>query len=203
MTDLDSMIKAPQLSWLTRVFRSNKGAWKTYLRYILKGYGGFLLFSCNYNIKDLSITSQFCKELIHCWSEFRVMYAEGEGWRYIIWNNQEIRVNNKPVFYEKYAFGIHCVNDLVLDLDNVQSFHRAARNITRNNILMWTGLRLSVPSDLRHTTYHLVITNPSFKYSNCSFDVTKKKSKEYYTLLVSTKAQLPNHAVNLKREFNF
>ena len=29
------------------------------------------------------------------------------------------------------------------------------------------------------------------------------KSKEYYTLLVSTKAQLPNHAANLKRDFNF
>ena len=48
-----------------------------------------------------------------------------------------------------------------------------------------------------------MITNPSFKYSNCLFGVTKKKSKEYYTLLVSTKAQLPNHAANLKRDFNF
>ena len=52
MTDLDSMIKALRLSWLKRVFSSNKGAWKTYLRYILKDYEGFLLFSCNYNIKD-------------------------------------------------------------------------------------------------------------------------------------------------------
>ena len=50
-----------------------------------------------------------------------------------------------------------------------------------------------------------MITNPSFKYSNCSFDVSKKKYyKEYYRLLVSTKAQLPNHAAaNLKRDFNF
>ena len=51
MTDLDSMIKAPRLRWLKRVFSSNKGVWKTYLRYILKDYGGFLLFCCNYNIK--------------------------------------------------------------------------------------------------------------------------------------------------------
>ena len=87
------------------------------------------------------------------------MFAEEKDWRYIIWNNQEIRVNNKPVFYEKYAtFGILCVNDLLLDLDNVQSFNRAARNIARNNILMWTGLRHSVPSDLRHTNCHPMIT---------------------------------------------
>ena len=93
--------------------------------------------------------------------------------------------------------------DLLLDLDNVQSFNKVARNITRNNIIMWTGLRHSVPSDLRHTHCHPMITNPSFKYSNCLFDVTKKKLKEYYTLLVSTKGQLPNHAANLKRDFNF
>ena len=160
-----------------------------HIRYILKDYGGLLLFSCNYNIKDLSITSQFYKELIHWWSECRGMFAEEKDWRYIIWNNQEIRVHNKPV-YEKYAtFGIHCVNDLLLDLDNVQSFNRAARNIARNNILMWTGLRHSVPPDLRDTNCHPTITTPSFKYSNCSFDVAEKKSKEYYTLLVSTKAQ--------------
>ena len=68
--DLDSVIKALRLSWLKRVFSSNNGAWKTYLWYILKDYGGFLLFSCNYNIKDLSMTSQFYRELIHWWSEF-------------------------------------------------------------------------------------------------------------------------------------
>ena len=77
------------------------------------------------------------------------MFAEEKDWRYIIWKHQEIRVNNKPVFYERYAtFGIHCVNDLLLDLDNVQSFNKVARNIARNNILMWIGLRHSVPSDL-------------------------------------------------------
>ena len=68
---------------------------------------------------------------------------------------------------------------------------------------MWTGLRHSVPPDLRHPNCHPTITTPSQLLSNCSFDVAKKKSKEYYTLLVSTKAQLPNHAANLKRDFNF
>ena len=50
------------------------------------------------------------------------MFADEKDWRSIICNNQEIRVHNKPVVYETYAtFGIHCVNDLLLDLDNVQS----------------------------------------------------------------------------------
>ena len=41
----------------------------------------------------------------------------------------------------------------------------------------------------------------SFQYFNNLFDVTKKKSKEHYMLLVSSKAQFPNHTANLKRDF--
>ena len=61
----------------------------------------FLVVIITSKIKDLSVTSQFYKELIHWWSEFRGMFGEEKDWRYIIWNNYEIRVNNKPVFYEK------------------------------------------------------------------------------------------------------
>ena len=93
MMDLDSMIKALRLSWLKRFFSSNKGAWKTYLRYILKDYGGFLLFSCNYNIKDLSITSQFYRELIHWWSEFRGMFGTTRKYEFII---NQFSMKSKP-----------------------------------------------------------------------------------------------------------
>ena len=41
-----------------------------------------------------------------------------------------------------------------------------------------------------------------FKHSKCVFDVTKTKSKHYYSLLIGAKARLPNNSINLKREFN-
>ena len=54
-------------------------------------------------------------------------------------------------------------------------------------------MRNSVPFDL---------SKPSFKHSECVFDVSKAKSKHYYILLVGAKARLPNNSINLQREFN-
>ena len=124
MPDLDSIIKALRLAWLRRIFSVNKGTWNYYLEHLLKDYGGLILLSCNYNINDLSINSQFYFELIHWWSEFRMTFSLEQEWRCIIWNNQEIRINNKTVFYKTYSTsGINYVSDLHFNLSNVESFN--------------------------------------------------------------------------------
>ena len=65
MVDIESLIKSLRLSWLKRIFSDNSGAWKNYLEYILKDSGGLVLFKCNYNVKDLQITSTFYLLIIH------------------------------------------------------------------------------------------------------------------------------------------
>ena len=104
MIDIESLIKSLHLSWLKRVFGDNSGAWKNYLEYILKNSGGLKLFNCNYNVNDLPITctSQFYLELLKWSSEFQEENALKCGnWHYIIWNNQDIRIDNKLIFYTK------------------------------------------------------------------------------------------------------
>ncbi len=71
MVDVDSLIKAIRRAWLKRIFNNNRATWKTYFMFLLKELGGPLIFSCNYNIDDLSITSLFYKELLQWWSQFR------------------------------------------------------------------------------------------------------------------------------------
>ena len=79
---------------------------------------------------NLGCFSQFYKELIQKWSEFREIFAEEQGFCCKIWNQQKIRRTIHQYFYKKYfIFGIQCVNKLLFNLDNVQSFNRAARNI--------------------------------------------------------------------------
>ena len=165
------------------------------------------LFSCNYNTKDLNINSQFYLELLEWWSQFREDNAVDNRWQYIIWNNQEIRINNKPVFYKKYFhYGIQTTRDLRFDLNNIDSYKLVEKHLEKTNFLEWTGLRHSIPPNLRNPNldyvYPFQFQNPSFNLVNDLFDVTKRKSKDYYSLLVLKKARLPNLAQKLKNDLN-
>ncbi len=50
--------------------------------------------------------------------------------------------------------------------------------------------------------YPFQFQNPSFKLVKDLFDGTKRKSKDYYSLLVLKKARLPNHSQKLKSDLN-
>jgi len=58
MIDFETMVKSLRLAWLKRIFQ------------ILKKCGGFFLFRCNYDVKDIPIRSQFYTGLLQWWSEF-------------------------------------------------------------------------------------------------------------------------------------
>ena len=82
------------------------------------------------------------------------------------------------LFYKTYYnFGICTVNDLLL-------------------------IRHSIPSNLKTAEHRLDRRLPYFKCNNVIFDISKKKSKDIYSLIVSRKAQLPNNAKKLRQNFN-
>jgi len=119
-------------------------------------------------------------ELLKWWSEFRKDKAVKTDWLHRIWNNQEIRINNIPVFYKRYFnYGVQTVGDLRFDLNNIDSYELIAKHIQKTNFLEWTTLCHSVPLDLR-TAYHNpdhTALYPSFKIDFGLFDITNKKSK--------------------------
>ena len=203
MIDLESMIKSLRLAWLKRIFGKNDGAWKSYLRVSLQRFGGLFLFYCNYDIKDHSIPSLFYSELLQWWSEFRDGFDSGKEWQFILWNNKEIRINNRPIFYEKFfENGIIYVNDLLFDTDTTNSFKIVSSKISKTNFLIWAGLCHSVPSYLK--TDICVPSEISLRLTieNIDFDVLQKKSKDYYALIKSRKAQFPKSSQHLRQAFN-
>ena len=153
MIDVDSLIKALSLAWLKRIFSNNSATWKTYFMFLLKELGqlgGPLIFSCNYNIDDLSITSLFYKDLLQWWSQFRNDFGDQKDWSSVIWNSKDIRINGKPVFYKKYFdFGIYSVSDLLFNLSNIESYNVISKELKKVNFLTWTGLRHAIPLSLK------------------------------------------------------
>ena len=132
MIDLECMVKSLRLAWVERIFNNNDGIWKRYLGHKLQPFSGLFFMNCNYDIKDYIISSQFHHELLSWWSEFRETFASEKYWENIIWNNREIRIDKKPVFYKNY-FDCRIVytHNLLLDLDNRQSYSIFSKTIKK------------------------------------------------------------------------
>ena len=109
-------------------------------------------------------------------------------------------MNGSPVYYNLFY-----VSDLLFNLNNTESFDVIAKKIRKTNFLVWTGLHYSVPNYLTNNIIigTLSTTSSTLTIDNQLFDVIEKKSKQYYSLLICKKAQLPSAANKLQKEFNF
>ena len=103
MISYEEMIKALRLRWLIRVIDVDyTGFWKVYLNDLLRKLGGIFLLQCNYDINQINIPSTFYYELLLWWSDLRESADSDSGYNYIIWNNKEILIEGKSVFYRHY-----------------------------------------------------------------------------------------------------
>ena len=97
--------------------------------------GGLFFFNCNYNISDYTIPSQFYQELLLWWSQFRETFATEQDWKTIIWNNKEIKVENKPVYYKHYVNArVICIQDTLFSLNSTDSYKKLSKNICKTDI---------------------------------------------------------------------
>ena len=129
MVDLECMVKSLRLAWLKRFCSGTNGTWKSYLKHILSSVGD-CFFNSNYNISDYTIPSQFYRELLLCWSQFRETFATEEDWKIIIWNKKEIKVENKLVYCEHYVNAkVICIQDLLFSLNGTDSYNQLSKKL--------------------------------------------------------------------------
>ena len=136
---------------------------------------------CNYELKDLTLSlSGFYSDLLLWWGEFRNTFSDNNYAQRIIWNNKDIRIDNRSVFYKLYyENGIVYVRDLLLEFDNKQSHDFYKQKGLKTDFLTWTGLRLSVPKELRLCELLPEVDLLNFKQNNIQFDVYKAKCKHF------------------------
>ena len=76
-----------------------------------------------------------------------------------------------------------------------------AKKIEKTNFLIWAGLRLAIPPylklNLRANDHTFLTIPPSLIIENNDFNTSTKKSKHYYALLISRRAQLSKNALVL------
>ena len=125
MLDYDNMVKALRLSWLKRIVDPDYvGFWKCHLDHLLVNEGGLFLIQCNYDINRLTISACFYRELLDWWSKLREVKDPENIHKYILWNNKEIRIDGKSVFY-KHFFDNNIIytTQLLYEMTNIEPFN--------------------------------------------------------------------------------
>ena len=165
MIDLDTMVKSLRLAWLKSIFNENDGTWKGYLKHQLRSVGGLFFINCNYDVNDYTASSQFYRDFLLWWSQFRETFASENDWQKssgIIKKYEQIK---KPVYFKNYnESGIVYVNDILFNISTNDAFDYFSKQISKINILQWAGLRHSIPDFLKGTSPQL--TSPSFLIHN-------------------------------------
>ena len=206
ITDLETSIKSLRLAWISKIFNPEPSPWKSYLRHLLKPYGGLFFFHCNYNINDYHINSTFYSEMLRWWSEFRSnVSTDSKAYDAIIWNNCNIKIDGKPICYHNYMnAGVIFISDLMYSRNNVESFNIAKdKGLMGSNYLTWTAVRCAVPKYLRNLTVERNVLNTlELKCGNKDFDPLTSKSKHFYASLIKEKAKHSRGFIKLMSDFN-
>ena len=122
MIEFESMNKALKASWVKRLINDTDSPWKIIPNCTTQQYGGLkFLLACNYSTKELKLNSvpPFYREVLKICEEIKrkklEVYQDSiDPHDIIIWNNSDIKVEAKPVFYKSWHdAGVEKVKDLL------------------------------------------------------------------------------------------
>lgn len=106
------------------------------------------------------------------------------------------------MFFDK---GIIFLNDLHFDVDNVRSYESIKQKGLDSNFLTWTALRSSIINMNSKSPGNLLTVGNfdpmNFEYNAKVFNAHVCKCKLIYSMLLSTKAKIPNSSKNLVAGF--
>ena len=126
-----------------------------------KIFGGNVLFECNFNdvdvLKHLK-NKLFLKDILLAWSKLYSKPIIYNHFNEILWNNSNIRVDEKTVFYKSwFQLGIKYVKDI---FDHETKTYHSFRNMQNNfdlpntDYLRYLSLINSIPRDWKRKLYH-------------------------------------------------
>ena len=129
MIDFEIMERSLKIAWVKRIIDNEDVAWKVIPNYATCQYGGLqFLVKCDYNIKSLNLEylPEFYHKVLSYWHESKLLIDNKvkSVKNQIIWNNQNIAVDGKSIFFRNwFNKDIVYISDL---LDEDSNFHSLA-----------------------------------------------------------------------------
>ena len=161
MIEFTSMNKALKTGWANRFqdTRSRDAPWKIIPNYLTSHLGGMnFLLKCNYKTEELNLNDlpDFYKNMLSCWEEIKVKTNAKENVNVkeeIIWNNSEIKIDGKSVFfrtwYNKYIIKI---GDLLNINDKPLTWHQFTEHFNlKSHFTTFFGLMKALTKRLKQS----------------------------------------------------
>ena len=106
MCDFAIMEKALKIAWINRLQNQSPASWKIIPNHLLQRYGSFtFLINCNYDTKTLTLDNlpDFYRSVFEYWQYFKMLSInETDIKDEVLWNNRNILIDKKPVFYRNW-----------------------------------------------------------------------------------------------------
>ena len=121
------MEKALKIAWIKRIQNEVTSSWKIIRDVMVQQYGNlFFLSRCNYDPKLLSLEnlSSFYRSILVYWHDFKKSKQNETDFKNeILWNNRNILIDKKPVFYRRwFSHNIVFIRDLFNRHGNLCSY---------------------------------------------------------------------------------
>ena len=119
MPDFDIIDKSLKAGWVKRLLDPQAQSWKTIPFSLLDSVGGPLLFKCNFSLRtlpELPLLPLFYRDVLSAWERISKHTArtKNEIKNEILWNNHEVTIGGKSVFYKQwYDAGVKTLPDIL------------------------------------------------------------------------------------------
>ena len=203
VTHVETLCKALRLAWIQRFLKSDSWElenWKVIPCSFFKKYGGlYFLLHCNFDAKFLKSTEMpsFYKQILSFFLELKSIYDTNGDQELILFNNKEIQIGGKTVFYQDwFDQGVYSICD-ILDSDGMYlNFADFCRKFSvKSNFLTYFQILSAIPKRLLVKARDSLGTNSIFTPGNSTFhlspslliDLSKLTCKDYYWLFLNRK----------------
>ena len=170
----DSMNKALKASWVNRFKNDISSPWKIIPDYMAHHLGGFkFLLACTYKSKELSRYNipLFYLEVLKHWELINKVMSNCDEDKVdiseiIIWNNTDVKIDGKPIFYRSwYQCGVEKVEHLLDDRgNNFRTYENVIYRYTiKTNFTTYYGLLRAVRSKWKLSLFVTQKTNSTAK----------------------------------------
>ena len=146
-------IKALRLSWISRLLSNTKDHWTAIPNYYFEKCGGLLfLLNCNYSVEKLDRKIPlFYRELLDYFQQLRRNYEDPLKREFILWNNRDINIENKSVYWKAWRDkNIIFIQDLLNDQGNYLSPQELNDKYNiKANFLQYYQIISAIPAHLK------------------------------------------------------